>query len=157
MRPPQYTSSSVPPYPPPTLFSSSRNSSTSLYKACTILPLSWDRHLIPTFSYPFPSFHRSDRSTYIINIILQYHHDACSTTTRLCCCFRNSVRSQHSTQQESGFMVDRDAQEDKQNQEAAQQCPTALSMPDRDSLIPFSNMDSLLAPSSKGTRLRTCP
>ena len=52
-------------------------------------------------------------------------------------------------------MVDCYSEEDKQDQEAAQQCTTALSMPYRDSLIAFSDMDSLLAPAPKGTRLRT--
>lgn len=52
-------------------------------------------------------------------------------------------------------MVDSNAEEDKSHQETVEQRPTALSMPDGNTLIPFGDMDPVLAHASKGSRLGT--
>lgn len=52
-------------------------------------------------------------------------------------------------------MVNGDAEEDKPDKEALEQCTPALSLLNRDSLISFSNMDSVLALTSKGAGFRT--
>ena len=53
-------------------------------------------------------------------------------------------------------MVNGDAEEDKPDKEALEQCTPALSLLNRDSFISFSNMDPVFAVTSKGAGLRTC-